>query len=137
MFISARRQIGTRQRSLGANWCDALPQPFGWICRSQGDSTGDARVRAAGEDPNNGNKPIAPQYAGAITVSMLKYGIDPTSPDAYTKLAAALRAEEGAQQQHDYNQFMQDQNKPWTWPEMALWGGLGLLGIAVFVKIAA
>lgn len=137
MFVSVRPQKRLTQRTLGANWCDALPQPFGWLCRSQGDSTGDARVRAAGQDPDNGNKPIAPQYGDAIMLAMLKRGIDPRDPDAYTKLAAALRAEEAAQKQHDYDQSMKDQSKNWTWPEVALWSGVGLLGIAVFVKIVA
>src|SRR5579859_2180006 len=107
MFVSARRQVVRQQRSLGANWCDALPMPLSLICNSQGDSTGDARIRAAGQDPNTG-KPIAPQYGDTITLWMLKYGIDPKDPDAPAKLAAAMRAEEAAQRQSDYGKFKKE-----------------------------
>jgi hypothetical protein len=103
--------------------------------RGAADSPGDARVRSSGMDPAT-LKPIAPVYADALTIQMLKYGIDPKSPDAMAALAARLRADEAAQRQHDYEQNQKDREPPVSWGKIALFAGGGLIATFVVVKLA-
>lgn len=147
--VVQRRTAGpVRRVRLGA-WYDGLLP--GWlspavsaIAYSPGDSTNDAKVRATGIDPATG-KPImtvtaagqvGPAYSTSIALGMSKYGIDPNDPNAMAKLVAAIRADEAAQRQRDYQKFLEEANsKAIPWGTIALVGGGLLVGGVVAVKV--
>ena len=82
------------------------------------------------------NKPTSPQYAGTIAQQMQANGIDPNAPDAMIQLVAVLRNQESVFRQREYDRSQQQQQKEaFPWGKALAWGGVGLIGTIVLVKV--